>query len=271
MKDKLNIIFFGDIVGRPGRKLVADYVVSNDLSKDNFLIANVENASHGFGLTESNYNEFVNLGFNALTSGNHIWDKKDIFSYINNAEILLRPINYPDSVPGVGSKVFEKDGIKVGVINALGKVFMDAPISAWNIIEDEITKIKSITPIVIIDFHAEATAEKIAFARYCSSLGATAVFGTHTHVQTADEKIIEGRTAYISDAGSCGASDGVIGMRYQESLSRMLNGLPERFEIAEGNEVQLNAVSVEIDIFSGNALNIKRINVTNLSNEVEKT
>jgi len=270
MDKTINIIFFGDVVGKPGRKLVLDYITSEKLSNNNFIAVNVENASHGFGLTESNYNDFVNAGVDVMTSGNHIWDKKDIFAYIDTADKLLRPINYHNFAPGAGSGIFEKNGVKVGVINALGKVFMDSPVSAWFLIDEEIEKIKRETPIVIIDFHAEATAEKIAFGRYCSERGVSAVFGTHTHVQTADEQIIDGKTAYITDAGSCGAADGVIGMKYSESLNRIQKGLPERFDVADGKITQLNAVSVEIDVFSGVALNIKRINFTKTMNEVEE-
>ena len=194
-----------------------------------------------------------------MTCGNHIWDKKDIYSYIETADKLIRPINYPKLAQGVGSRIFEKNGFKVGVINVLGRVFMNLVDSPWEIIKDEIDRIKQETSIVIIDLHAEATAEKICFARYSSELGASALFGTHTHVQTADESII-GDMAYITDAGFCGASDGVIGMDYHTSLNRFLTGLPERYEVAKGETVQVNAVEVEIDLKTGKATSIKRIN-----------
>ncbi len=276
MEDQTNIkiLFFGDMVGRPGRFAVRDFLqqgcpteyivegmaesiccAQNDKA---FVIANVENASHGFGLTEKNYNELSSYGIDCMTSGNHIWDKKEIFNYIENAEKLLRPINYPSGVVGVGSRIFEFKEYKIGVINLLGRVFMNIIEDPFRIVENEIRRIKEITPIVVIDFHAEATAEKICLAKFCSELGASAFFGTHTHVQTADETILNGM-GYITDAGFCGTSDGVIGMEYKTSLNRLLTGLPERYEVAEGREVQINAVEVEIAPSTGKAVGIKRI------------
>ncbi len=260
-KKKLKILFLGDLVGRPGRFAVRDFLADK---KYDFVIANVENASHGFGLTEKNYTELVSYGIDCMTSGNHIWDKREIFSYIDNADKLLRPFNYPDTTKGVGSKVFECNGVKVAVINILGKVFLNIVDFRWDLLVNEIKRLKEITPIVIVDFHAEATAEKICFAKYCSELDVSAFFGTHTHVQTADEKIINGM-GYITDAGFCGASQGVIGMEYNTSLARLTTGLPERYEVAEGKEVQINAVEVEIDSSNGKTLSIKRIEDKNES------
>ena len=257
----IKIIFFGDIVGKPGRFAVRDFMAENS-GKYDFVIANIENASHGFGLTEKNYNELIEYGIDAMTCGNHIWDKKDIYTYIDNADKLIRPINYPAGTRGFGSRIFEKDGFKIGVINALGRVFMNLVDSQWDIVKDEIAKIKEITPIVVIDFHAEATAEKICFAKYCSELGMSVFFGTHTHVQTADETIID-NMAYITDVGFCGASDGVIGMDYNTSLARFLTGIPERYEVADGKESQINALEVDIDVNSGNAVALKRIYFSN--------
>jgi metallophosphoesterase (TIGR00282 family) len=265
----IKLIFFGDIVGKPGRIAVRDYLAENKNTYD-FVIANVENASHGFGLTEKNYNEFLNYGIDAMTCGNHIWDKRDIYSYIDDAQALLRPINYPEGTKGVGSRIFEKDGFKIGVINVLGRVFMNLVDSYWELVTAEIKRIKEITPIVVVDFHAEATAEKVCFGKYCSELGLSAMFGTHTHVQTADETVFNGM-AYISDAGFCGASDGVIGMDYNTSLSRFLTSIPERYEVAKGETSQINAVEVEIDVKSGRALAVKRIycNRNNIVKEEE--
>lgn len=258
-KETIKIIFFGDIVGKPGRYAVRDFLSNNDTFKNyDFIIANVENASHGFGLTEKNYNEFKEYGINCMTCGNHIWDKRDIYNYIDNSDCLIRPINYPKGTKGVGSRIFDLNGFKIGVINVLGRVFMNLVDSQWEMVAKEIKKIKEITPIVILDFHAEATAEKICFGKYCSELGLSAFLGTHTHVQTADESIIDGM-AYITDAGFCGASDGVIGMEYSTSLSRFLTGIPERYEVAKGKTTQINAVEVEINISTGKALAVKRI------------
>lgn len=269
MTHKVNILFLGDIVGRVGRLVVRDYIANLlESEKPDFIIANAENASHGFGLTEKNHNELISYGINCLTSGNHIWDKKDIFNYIDNSEYLIRPINYPDDVPGVGSRIFELPNCKIGVINILGRTFMNPIDSPWTVIKEEIIKIKEFTPIIFVDFHAEASAEKICFGKYCSELGVTAVIGTHTHVQTADEKIINGTTAYITDAGFCGDSNGVIGMDYETSLRRLSTSLPERFEVSESEESQLNGINIAVDLNTGCALNIERINFIKSNKEV---
>jgi metallophosphoesterase (TIGR00282 family) len=232
-KEIIKIIFFGDIVGKPGRLAVRDFLANDTSKKYDFVIANVENASHGFGLTEKNYNDFKEYGVHCMTCGNHIWDKRDIYSYIDTSDCLIRPINYPKGTKGVGSRIFEIGDLKIGVINILGKVFINIVDFQWEMVAEEIKKLKEVTPIVIVDFHAEATAEKICFGKYCSELGVSAFFGTHTHVQTADENIVDGM-AYITDAGFCGASDGVIGMEYNSSLSRFLTSIPERYEVAPG-------------------------------------
>ncbi len=281
-KNTVKILFFGDMVGRPGRSAVRDFMVNpkafnyktepveNPPVDTHFIIANVENASHGFGLTEKNYNELSKYGIDAMTSGNHIWDKKEIFNYINNVEKLLRPINYPNCKFGIGGKIFEKNGVKIGVISVLGRVFMNLVDSQWEVVQEEIKRMKEITPIVVVDFHAEATAEKICFGRFCAELGVSAFFGTHTHVQTADE-IILNNMGYISDAGFCGTADGVIGMEYQTSLNRFLTSIPERYEVADGNIVQINAVEVEIDTDTGYAVAIKRIFCSRNNKEEEES
>lgn len=261
----IKILFFGDIVGKPGRNAVKSYLEKMpDNEKPDFIIANVENASHGFGLTEKNYNELSSYGIDCMTSGNHIWDKKDIFNYIDNAEKLLRPMNYPEGVPGKGSGIFHCGSFKIGVVNMLGRIFMNLADDPFKLAETEIKKLKEITPVVIVDFHAEATAEKICFGRFCSELGVTAFFGTHTHVQTADEKILNG-TGYITDAGFCGTVDGVIGMEYQTSLNRFLKGIPERYDVAEGGSAQINAVEVLVNPYTGSSASIKRI-ICNIDN-----
>lgn len=257
----IKIIFFGDMVGRPGRFAVRDYLSKQPQNEkgSQFIIANVENASHGFGLTEKNYNEISEYGIDCMTAGNHIWDKKEIFNYIDRADKLVRPINYPNGTVGKGSRIFElSNGIKIGVINVLGRVFMAPVDSQWTVVKEEIERIKAITPIIIVDFHAEATAEKICFARFCSELGVSAFFGTHTHVQTADEQIINGM-GYITDAGFCGTKESVIGMEYSTSLNRFTTVIPERYDVADGNVVQINAVEVEIDSTSGHTVAIRRI------------
>ena len=264
-QNTLKILFFGDITGRQGRNALKSFLSSQDLSNC-FVIANIENASHGFGLTKKNYNDLSLAGVNCFTSGNHIWDKKDIYEYINEADNLVRPINYPNGTPGKGSQVFDFNGYKIGVINALGRVFMPPMDSPWQIVVEELNKLKNEgVNNIFIDFHAEATAEKICFSKFLANEFNTeetalikGFFGTHTHVQTADEKIINGM-AYITDAGFCGSYDSVIGMEYSTSLKRLSTSLPERYEIAESGLTQLNGVEVLID--RTKATQIKRINV----------
>ncbi len=263
MTEQIKVLFIGDIVGRPGRNIVKDYLGSLNVLTENspydFIIANVENASHGFGLTEKNHKELADAGINCFTSGNHIWDKKDIYSYINNSDRLIRPWNYPKGTYGVGYRIFDIKNTKIAVLNFLGRTFMNPVDSPWEIIEKEIENIKHEAPIVIVDIHAEATAEKICFGRFCSEHEVSAVIGTHTHVQTADEKIINNYTAYITDAGFCGAYNSVIGMGYEGSLKRLRTSLPERFDIDESPITELNAVSMSFDAVSGQAQSIERI------------
>lgn len=260
--EQIKVLFIGDIVGRPGRNVVKHYLeglLSSENKPYDFIIANVENASHGFGLTEKNHKELGEIGIDCFTSGNHIWDKKDIYSYINNSEKLIRPWNYPKGTYGVGHRIFEVNNTKIAVLNFLGRTFMTPVDSPWEIIENEIEKIKELAPIVIVDFHAEATAEKICFGKFCSEYKISAVLGTHTHVQTADEKIINNYTAYISDAGFCGAHESVIGMAYESSLKRLVTSIPERFDIDENPVLELNAVEMSFDAVSGQAQSINRI------------
>ena len=258
MSSELKLIFFGDITGRLGRNAVKSYLVSESAD---MVIANIENASHGFGLTKKNYLDLSEC-IDCFTSGNHIWDKKDIYEYIEEADNLVRPINYPTGTPGKGSAVFDINGHKIAVINALGRVFMPPIDSPWKIVVDEIERLKSEgVESIFIDFHAEATAEKICFSKYLAKEYGSLVkgfFGTHTHVQTADESIINGM-AYITDAGFCGAADSVIGMEFETSLKRLSTSLPERYEIAQGTLAQINGVEVLFD--RNHATHIKRINL----------
>lgn len=268
MDNKITIMFLGDIVGRPGRRAVQDYIASLSDNKPDFIIANVENASHGFGLTKKNYYELLEYGIDCFTSGNHIWDKHEIFEYINEADRLIRPINYPKGTHGTGYRIIEKDGYKVGVINVLGRTFMGLVDSPWELIEQAIEEIKQETPIIIMDIHAEASAEKICMAKHFAQFGLSAVFGTHTHVQTADEKIYDNSCAYITDAGFCGDSEGVIGMNYETSVKRLITSMPERLDVADSGKAQINGVIVTVDTLTGKAESIERINVeTTISEE----
>ena len=268
--DTIKLIFLGDITGRQGRTAVVSYIKKLKETEPNvFVIANVENASHGFGLTKKNYEELSLSGIDCFTSGNHIWDKKDIYEYINEADKLIRPINYPNGTLGTGSRIFEIKGQKLAVINVLGRVFMPPIDSPWQIVTTEIERLKDNgVEHIIIDFHAEATAEKICFSKYLAhsynnnnnneNALIKGFFGTHTHVQTADENIYEGM-AYITDAGFCGTVESVIGMEFETSLKRLSTSLPERYEIAESPLAQINGVEVLIDRTS--STQIKRINL----------
>ena len=257
---ELKILFFGDLVGKVGRNSVLAYIT--ELKEKNesipFIIINGENASHGFGLTEKNYHELTEGGVDCITSGNHIWDKKEIFNYIEEADKLIRPINYPAGTVGVGSRIFDFNGQKIGVINALGRVFMQPLDSPWDIVANEVARIKEFTPNIIVDFHAEATAEKLCFGRFLSEKGVSLMVGTHTHVQTSDETIINGM-GYITDVGFCGSVDGIIGMEYETSLRRLTTAMPERYEVASTYPAQINAV--EVSIIDGKTTEIKRISV----------
>lgn len=270
----IKLVFLGDITGRQGRIAVKRYI-SELKSSDNppdFVIANIENASHGFGLTKNNYTDLMENGIDCFTSGNHIWDKKEIYEYIDEADKLIRPINYPEGTKGFGYRIFNVCQQKIAVINILGRVFMPPIDSPWQVVINEIDKlINDDIKHIIIDFHGEATAEKICFSKYLAKKYNSeensyikAFFGTHTHVQTADEQIYNGM-AYITDAGFCGSKDSVIGMEFETSLKRLSTSLPERYEIAETPIAQINGVEVLIDNMK--AISVKRINMTVNNNE----
>ncbi len=255
MSKKFKILFLGDITGRAGRDAVQKFLYKK--RKYDFVIANVENASHGFGLTKKNHDEIASYGVDCMTSGNHIWDKKDIYQFIDESEFLIRPLNYHKSASGTGYKLFND---KIAVVNLLGRVFMtpvDCPFMALEKIVKKIGKNK----IIIVDFHAEATAEKISFAKFANSLGVSAVLGTHTHVQTADERIMDDKCACITDVGFCGSHEGVIGMEYEGSVKHLITGISQRFEVVEKpKKLQINAVEITFDLENNRALDIKRIN-----------
>ncbi len=257
--ETIKITFLGDIVGKPGRHAVKDYI-ANLKEKPDFIIANAENASHGFGLTKKNYNELLSYGINCFTSGNHIWDRREIFDYIEEADKLIRPINYPPNTKGQGYGIFEANGVKIGVINVLGRTFMGMYESPWSLLDNAIETIKKETNIIIIDIHAEATAEKICIAKYYAKKGISAIIGTHTHVQTADEQIYEDCCAYISDAGSCCDINGVIGMEYEASVNRLITAIPDRLDVVDSGQYQINGVNITVDVLTGKALTIERIN-----------
>jgi len=255
----MNLLFIGDIVGRPGRELVQKGLPGLIEHFDvDLTIANAENSAAGFGITRDIGDTLLEWGVDVMTSGNHIWDKKEAIDYIATEPRLLRPANYPAGVPGRGSYVAQTgDGRAVGVINVMGRVFMLNIDDPFAVVQREIDAIRHKTRLIIVDFHAEATSEKIAMGWHLDGK-VTAVFGTHTHVQTADERILPNGTAYLTDAGMTGPHDGIIGMEREPSLGRFLNAMPSRFEPATGNP-RLNGVVVSADDRTGRASAVRRI------------
>ncbi|MFC1517948.1 TIGR00282 family metallophosphoesterase [Candidatus Margulisiibacteriota bacterium] len=256
----MKILFVGDIIGRPGRNVLYNLLPGlKKKYKPDLIIANVENAASGFGLTEKVYKELVDkLKIDVFTSGNHIWDKKEIFSFIGKADQLIRPYNYPKGdVPGHGFYVLEVNKTKVAVANLIGCVFMGNYDSPFSTSDKMLEEIPSDVKCIIVDMHAEATSEKNAIGWHLDGK-VSAVIGTHTHVQTADERILPQGTAYISDAGMCGGIDSVIGVDKEKILERFKTQIPVRFSPAIGKAV-FNGVYIEIDTESGKALKCEPI------------
>lgn len=257
----VSILFIGDIVGKPGRHALGQQLHKLvDRYKVDLVVANGENAAGGFGITPEKARELFDLGVHVITTGNHVWDKKESTGFLDRETAVLRPANYPPGVPGHGSVVATTSGgIKVGVLNLEGRIFMSPIDCPFRIADQEIASLKLETPIVLVDFHAEATSEKMSLGWYLDGR-VSALFGTHTHVQTADERILTQGTAYLTDAGMTGAFDSVIGVRKDEPIQRFLTQLPAKFEVAK-KDIRLNGVHVSIDEVSGRALSIERIAV----------
>jgi hypothetical protein len=257
----LDLLFIGDIVGRPGRDAVARLLGELRSAGDfpDLVIANAENASGGFGLTRDTYHELLNLGIGVLTMGNHTWDKREIFDFIGESSQLVRPLNYPDGTPGRGSTVVEVKGVTVAVVNVMGRVFMPTLDDPFRAVDRAVEDLSSDTRVILVDVHAEATAEKRALALHLDGR-VSAVVGTHTHVQTADEEILPGGTAFLTDAGMCGPRNGVIGMDAELAVRKMVTQLPARLEVASG-PAQFNGVRLRVEAQSGRAVAIERLNV----------
>ncbi len=255
----MKILFIGDIVGSPGRgavkKLLPGLAKEHNLK---FIIANAENAAGGSGITPAVAEELFASGVDVLTSGDHIWKKREVFELINQDARILRPLNFPLGAPGNGYGVFPaKGGLKVGVINVNGRVFMEALECPFRTASAAVQDISKDTKVIIVDIHAEATSEKVALGWYLDGK-VSAVLGTHTHIQTADERILPQGTAYLTDAGMTGPYDSVIGRRVEDVLERFLTSIPVRFEVASDN-VQLHGAVLDIDEKTGKAKSIIRI------------
>jgi 2',3'-cyclic-nucleotide 2'-phosphodiesterase len=260
----MQILFIGDIFGRPGRTIVRERLPA--LVKEHALdliIANGENAAAGFGITPPIAEELFDLGIDVLTSGNHIWDKREIITYFESANgnpysaarRLLRPANYPPGLPGWGIYQGVKGAVPYAVLNVQGRVFMASNDDPFRVVDQLLSEVTA--NVVLLDMHAEATSEKISMGWYLDGR-VTAVVGTHTHVPTADERILPGGTAYITDVGMTGPYDGVIGVKKELILDRFLTNMPIRFEPATG-DVRLNGIVVDCDEGSGRARGIKRL------------
>ena len=256
------ILFIGDIVGKPGRELVRRGVrVLVSHHGVDLVIANVENAAAGFGVTPDIADDLMSFGVQVMTGGNHTWDKKEIFPYFAEQPRLLRPANMPAGTPGRGSYVAQAgNGARVAVVNAMGRVFMTAIDDPFRVVLDEIAAVKDDANLIFVDFHAEATSEKVAMGWYLDGRVACVV-GTHTHVQTADDRVLPNGTAYITDVGMTGPHDSVIGVERGAIIQRFLTALPQRFETASENP-RMNAILLKADERTGRALSISRLNLS---------
>ncbi len=252
------ILVVGDVVGRPGRKAVADLLppLRDELRAD-FAIVNAENAAGGTGVTEATARELLDAGADVLTTGNHVWQVRESYPYLDSEERLLRPANFPPGAPGRGFGVFNADGIRVAVANLQGRTFMQPIDDPFRCADSIVEQIRNDSDIRIVDIHAEATSEKLALACYLDGR-VSCVFGTHTHVATADERILPGGTAFITDVGMTGPAESIIGMRPDAIIERFVTGLPSRFDVARGKG-QLNGVLLDIDETSGLARSIARV------------
>jgi len=257
----MKALFIGDIVGRVGR-MTTKALLPNiaDRYKIDFVIANGENAAGGFGITDKLVSEILGYGVHIVTTGNHVWDRKEFLPQISKENRVLRPLNYPEGVPGYGSVVYTiPKGEKIAVINLSGRVFMSMFDCPFRVGKKEVERLSAQTNAIIIDFHAEATSEKLAFGYFIDGM-VSAVIGTHTHVQTADERILPGGTAYITDVGMTGPYNSVIGIEKELVIQRFLTNLPIRFEAAKGESI-FSAVIIEIDEKTGKSMAIQRLQI----------
>lgn len=260
MTAPLTLLAVGDVFGEPGRRaLLALLPRLRREHEVDCTIVNVENAAAGFGITPPIARAFLDAGVDVMTSGNHIWDRKEVIEYIARENLLLRPANYPAGTPGVGSIVVKAGPHRVAVLNLMGRVFLPTIDCPFRQADEELPRLRAETPIIVVDMHGEATSEKQAMGWYLDGR-ASAVLGTHSHVQTADERILPGGTAYITDLGMTGPTDSVIGVEREQAIQRFLSQMPNRFEPARG-PAALHGALVRIDPESGRALEIRRLRV----------
>ncbi|GAA0461781.1 TIGR00282 family metallophosphoesterase [Alkalibacillus silvisoli] len=255
----MNILFIGDIVGRPGRTALESQL-SNLKKQHNadLTIVNGENAAHGKGITKKIYQQILDWGADMVTLGNHAWDKREIFDFIDEVSNLVRPANYPEGTPGTGLQFIKIGNKKVAVINIQGRTFMTPIDDPFTIVDGLIERAKKETDIIFVDFHAEATSEKQAMGWYLDGK-ASVVVGTHTHIQTSDERILPNKTAYITDVGMTGPYNSILGVEKEAVIRKFKTGLPVRFDIPETDQTVLSGVVVKVDSKTGEAKQIKRI------------
>jgi len=257
----VNILFVGDIVGKPGRRVLAQMLpgLRREFSVD-LTIANGENSAGGFGITRETFEEILAAGVDVVTGGNHTWQAREVAALLDSEVRLLRPANYPAGAPGRGGGVFRLSGGAgpvVAVLNLEGRIFMEPLESPFRVGLEQVEHLRRETQVIVVDIHAEATSEKAALAWYLDG-HVSAVVGTHTHVQTADERVLPGGTAFITDVGMTGPRDSIIGMGREEVLQRFLTALPARFDVAKG-PAHLNGVLLEIEGETGRARSVRRI------------
>jgi len=255
----VKVLFVGDIVGRAGRRTASELIWKvGDKEEIDFTIANGENVAGGFGITENSARKLYSYGIDCVTTGNHLWDRKEIAPYLEADNRLLRPANYPPGTPGLGSGVYETErGVKVAVLCLMGRVFMKEIDCPFRVGETEVERLRERAKVIVVDMHGEATSEKVAMGRFlCGKV--SAVIGTHTHVQTADETILPGGTAYITDVGMTGAFDSVIGLKTEVAIQRFLTQIPHRLEAAK-RDLRMNAVIVDVDEETGKATSVQRV------------
>ena len=255
----MNILFIGDIIGKLGRKICQQVLpdLKQKLSPD-LIIVNGENSAHGYGITEKVYKELLEMGIEAITMGNHVWDKRELVKDIGKLPLVVRPANYPPGVPGTDYLTIQKSGMKIAIANLVGRTFMQCLDCPFQAIAKLLPELKKQTNLIIVDMHAEATSEKCAMGWYLDGK-VSAVIGTHTHVMTADERILPDGTSFISDIGMVGAHDSIIGMNKDQILKRFITQMPEKFEPTEKGTGLFNAILLKIDSSSGKAKEIKRI------------
>lgn len=253
------ILFIGDVVGSPGRNMIKDYLPKlKEKYRPQLTIINGENAAGGKGITEKIYREFLEAGAQAVTLGNHAWDNREIFEFIQDAKYLVRPANFPAGTPGKGIAYVKINNLEAAIINLQGRTFMNPIDCPFKKADELVAQARERTPFIFVDFHAEVTSEKQAMGWYLDGR-VSAVVGTHTHVQTADRRILPGGTGYVTDVGMTGPYDGILGVEKEAVIKKFITSLPVRFEVTNSGRTQLSAVVIELDQKTGRTRRIETI------------